>query len=464
MGGLFCARAMARAGHQVTIFEPDAPYDGPDADAAFLDWKRPGVAQLRQPHSARSLIPKLLKQHDPELLAEFLRAGMVEWPFHLLAIDDPEVPHDPELLALLGRRPTLEVPLRRAVERTPGVTFRRETVQGLMIGAAGDRHRVSGVVTAAGPERFDHVIASPGRRARLIEWLQAAGVPLPEEETSACGLTYYSRYFRFLPGAEIPRGAYPSGPSGSLPGVHYTMNRTDHNTFSFMLGVAPWRDEFKALRHNAVFVEFVGSLPGVSAWLDSGNCVALRSVEPFAGLMNKYRRFHDAAGPLVEDLYVVGDARFHTNPLYGWGMAMALHQSYLLRDVFAAETDARRRQQRFELELDAFAHSYFDATSQEDAARAALWRGERPAAERGEPGSYRYLLTTILPAVYKDQWIFRKVTRRLHLLDHPAEILRDEEVRRRAERINAGLDRSITEAELLGRVKAIAARQAATEH
>jgi hypothetical protein len=66
--------------------------------------------------------------------------------------------------------------------------------------------------------------------------------------------------------------------------------------------------------------------------------------------------------------------------------------------------------------------------------------------------------------VYKDQWIFRKVTRRLHLLDHPAGILRDEEVRRRAERINASLDRSITEAELLGRVKAIAARHAAIPH
>ena len=459
-GGLFCARALARAGREVTIFETDAPYAGESADDAFLNWQRPGVAQLRQPHAARSLIPKLLKQNDPELYAAIVAAGMVEWPFHLLSIEDPEVPHDPELHALLGRRPTLEVPLRRLVERMPNVRIVRQTVRQLLIVRSGARHRVDGVVTAEGAQPFELIVASPGRRSKLVEWLTAAGVPLPQEQTTECGITYYSRYFKFRPGVEIPRGPYPSGPSGSLPSVHYTMNRTDHDTFSFMLGVAPWRDEFRALRHNAVFSDFVASLPNVNTWLHPDKCTPLRSVEPFAGLVNRYRRYHDDSGPLVENLYVVGDSRFHTNPIYGWGMAMALHQSYLLRDAFSAEPDAWRRQVRFESQVDAFAHSYFEATSKEDAARAELWRGTRAADERGEPGTYRYFLTTVLPAVYRDQYIFRAVTRRMHLLDHPDAIHRDQELARRAERINASLDRSITEAQLLERVRAFAERHA----
>ena len=49
MSGMFTARALARLGHAVTIFESDAPYAGQDPDTAFQDWQRPGVAQLRQP-------------------------------------------------------------------------------------------------------------------------------------------------------------------------------------------------------------------------------------------------------------------------------------------------------------------------------------------------------------------------------------------------------------------------------
>lgn len=460
MCGLFSARALARAGHPCTVFETDPPFAGTDADAAFLDWRRPGVAQLRQPHSSRSLITKLLKQRDPELLAALVAAGMVEWRFHLLSIEDPEVPHDPELIGLLGRRPALETPLRRVVESTPGVTIVQRTVKDLLIEQTGRRHRVTGVMTDDGPLGFDQVLAVPGRRSKLADWLRAAGVPLPSEQVSECGITYYSRYFRFLPGVDVPHGPYPSGPSASLPGVHYTMNRTDHGTFSFMLGVAPWRDEFRALRHDAVFMDFVSSLPGVSTWLHPDKCVALRKVEPFAGLVNRYRRFSDADGPLVENLYIAGDARFHTNPINGWGMAFALQQSYMLADAFAAEPDPGRRVVRFDRELDRYARTYYEAAAQEDAARTELWKGERAAADRGEPGSYRYLLTTILPAVFKDQWIFRKVTRRLHLLDPPEEILNDQEVRARAERINASLDRSISEAMLLDRVRKLADRPA----
>lgn len=459
MGGLFAARALARTGHPVTIFEPDSAAPGENADDAFQQWTRPGVPQLRQPHAMRAIIRELLMRRDPELLGKILGNGLREWDFHLYGVGQEPIEHDPELVGMLGRRPTLEMTLRDTVERMPGVTFVKKSVKGLVVSDNGQR-RIKGLITSDDQEfLFDHVIEASGRRSRILDWLEQAGVGRPHEESLESGIIYYSRYFRFHPGVSMPRGPYPSGPSATLPCVHFTMNRTDLNTFSLMVCIAPWQAEFKELRHEQVFMSFVRALPGIAEWLDPAKSEPIWRVEPFGGLVNRYRRFAENGQPVLPGLYVVGDARFHTNPIYGWGVAFALHQSYVLADTFSAGGTMHERQVRFENEINAFARKYYEASVGEDTARIELWKGEKPDTDRGEPGSYRYFLTTIQPCAFKDQVIFRNVMRRIHLLDDPAAILGNTDVHERAERHIASRIKTHTREDMLG-----LARDAATSN
>lgn len=434
MGGLFAARALARLGHEVTIFEPDLPPAGADADDAFQSWQRPGVPQLRQPHAMRAIIRELLRQRDPDLLRRILDKGMKEWDFHLYGVGDEPIQHDPELIGMLGRRPTIEMATREMVAAMPNVKFVKTAIRDIATSVIDGERRVTGVVTAEQETiPCDYVIDSSGRRSRALEWVERAGFGKPHEEALESGIIYYSRYFRFNAGVSMPRGPYPSGPSATLPCVHYTMNRTDHGTFSLMVCIAPWQSEFKELRHEAIFMNFVRKLPGVAEWLDPAKSAPIWKVEPFGGLVNRYRRFTENGKPMAPGLFVIGDARFHTNPIYGWGVAFALHQSYTLADAFASNGTPTERQMKFEAGADEFARKYYETSVGEDTARIELWKGEKPDSDRGEPGTYRYFLTTIAPTAFKDQVIFRSVMRRLHLLDHPAAILADKDVALRAE-------------------------------
>lgn len=431
IGGLCVARVLARAGHDVTVFEPDAPATGMTPDEAFQEWVRPHIAQLRQPHSARSVIRKLMLDRDETLYRAVLEGGMVEWPFQLPDVESK--PHDPDLVGFLGRRPTFEKAIRGVVENTPGVRFIRDRVLRMEKDPA-DPRRIARVHTKKnGDFAFDAVVECSGRRSKILDWLDELGVPLVPETTQECGIIYFSRYFRFREGARIEESKYPSGPSANLSTLQYTMNRTDAGTFSLMLGVAPWEPLFTHLRDEEVFMSVVRSLPGTMAWLDPAKSEPIWRIESFGGLINKYRKFTRAGAPPFDNLFIMGDARFHTNPIFGWGMALAMRQAFMLADACAESGDMAARVRRFEAAADVFAQEHYKASAGEDVARMKYWKGE--LADPQEPGTYEYFVTQVQPAAFQDQTIFQAVTRRLHLLDAPNAILRNDEVNARAARI-----------------------------
>src|ERR1700753_2203673 len=96
VAGLFAARALARKGWPVTIIEPDERGSTADFDDTFDNWQRPGVPQLRQPHSVRSQARRLLLDRDPELAADIAGSGVLEWKYRLALPNMPLV-EDPDL-------------------------------------------------------------------------------------------------------------------------------------------------------------------------------------------------------------------------------------------------------------------------------------------------------------------------------------------------------------------------------
>ncbi|MFX7914544.1 hypothetical protein ABTK35_19935, partial [Acinetobacter baumannii] len=90
-------------------------------DAAFDEWKRPGVGQLRHSHAFLARLIAILRQHHPALLDQLKAAGCREvgladmLPPTLQGQYTPD-PGDAAMSILMSRRTTFELVTRAYVE------------------------------------------------------------------------------------------------------------------------------------------------------------------------------------------------------------------------------------------------------------------------------------------------------------------------------------------------------------
>lgn len=439
--GLFAARALALKGWQVTVFEPDAAGDVDDLERTFDEWQRPGVPQLRQPHTIRALARRLLLDRDPQLAADLLGCGAIEWPY-VLRRPDVERVEDPDLIGILARRTTAEPVIRARVERTPGVTFVRDYVNDLILENTEEGSRVTGLRLRDGSSLpFQCVIDASGRRTRLPEWLRKAGIEPPAVQSQPAGMIYYSRYFRFHPGAKAANmTGIRSGPAGVMPLMAFRSNMLDRATFSLALAVASWEPRFRVLKSDQIFNAYAGRIPSVAAWIDPAVSAPISKVRAFGDIFNTYWDFIRDQKPIVANLYALGDSRVHTSPYFGWGITLALKQAQLLADTFAGP-DNLERQVEFERAAADFCYPYYEAAAEEDAARSALWKGESlPQSDR-----YGFYTRVLNPAASRDPYVYREVYRRTNMLTHPHAIFDLPDIIERANRAMAsGPDKTLS--------------------
>jgi 2-polyprenyl-6-methoxyphenol hydroxylase-like FAD-dependent oxidoreductase len=333
--GLGTAMLLADDGHRVTLLErdPAPPPDG--SDAAWDTWARRGVNQFRLPHSFLGRYRALVDAELPRVSKAVEAAGGLR-ANPLLAIPEelrgPERPEDHDLEILTGRRPVVEMAMASVAEATAGLTVRRGVAVEAILTGAEVRTRVPhvvGVRTATGEElRADLVVDMSGRRSRLPQWLEDAGLPPGREEMEDSGFMYYGRHYRSADGS-LP---FALGPALQPLGTISTLTlAADNGTWSVVITASAKDKALLGLRDADRFEKLVRSLPLVAHWLDGepieDGVVTMTKIE------DRWRSLLVDGQPVVTGLVAVGDAWACSNPSFGRGASIGMLHGVVLRDT-----------------------------------------------------------------------------------------------------------------------------------
>jgi hypothetical protein len=152
-------------------------------------------------------------------------------------------------------------------------------------------------------------------------------------------------------------------------------------------------------------------------------------------LRNRLRRFVDREGPLATGFVAIGDASYHSNPIYGRGVACALVQAAILDEALERHPGdlravARHLDRRSEAEL----RPFWDAAASADR-RLAGGAGPFPLtnplgwlAGMAELAFGWFVDRGMVPAMRVDPVVFRGLMRVFNMLEPPERLISDPEV------------------------------------
>ena len=304
--GLFSAVALARRGHRVTVVDRDG---GPAADGS---WERRGVMQFHHPHGFRPQICAALEAEMPEVLDALTAAGAE------LVVLQGGNGRPAGAAGLRCRRAVFERVLRRFAEREPGVELVRGHIDDVL--RAGGR--AAGLAVDGRELAAELVINASGRSARLAADLRAPA------EGGDCGLSYVSRQYTLLPGAEPGPMNAPVGVIQTLNGYLVAVFLQDSRTFSALFMRPAGDKRFDVLRFAGAFEAAAQAVPALAGWVTPDRSRPITPVLPGGRLHNTYRGQLDPEGAVgLPGLLHVGDTVCTTNPSAGRGIAVGLRQA-----------------------------------------------------------------------------------------------------------------------------------------
>jgi 2-polyprenyl-6-methoxyphenol hydroxylase-like FAD-dependent oxidoreductase len=429
MAGLCVALALAPTGRRITLIDRDPPPPAGGAEAVFDGWERRGASQLRHSHAFLARLRKLIGDEHPELLAELREAGARELYFadglsEPIARNYVADPRDEEMAIIVSRRTTLEMVMRRHVERAENVTIRSETFARGLIGERGE----GGVLTARGltlesgeEVRGDLIIDAGGRASPMADWLEEAGAVVPQERED-CAILYYTRFYKLESGqGDPPRGRY--SPTGDLGYVKFGVFPADNGTFSITVAVPEVEEVLRAaVVRPEIFAAICRQLPGVAAWTDPTRSAPVSRVFAMGDLKSCWREMAPKGGPVALNLFCVGDSVVRTNPLYGRGCSFAAIEAHGLRDVLAETADPAERARLYSARVRADLRAFYEDMRDQDraAARRAL-HGLDPAyrAPWRARLARRFFEDGVAIALRQDVDMLRAAMRAFHMLEPP---------------------------------------------
>jgi 2-polyprenyl-6-methoxyphenol hydroxylase-like FAD-dependent oxidoreductase len=430
--GLAAARVLSDRGARVTILERDAEPEAADPASAFSSWQRKGAPQVRHSHAFLGRLRKLLREKYPDLLDGLLAAGateldMLSRPPLTLPPLTPE-PGDDDLVALGCRRTTFEWVVRHNVLARPGVTLVGGAQMRGLVASPAAPPLVTGVRYARdGAEHMlaaDLVIDASGRHSKAPAWLQAIGAGTPPEELEPSGIVYYTRFYRFRPGAvEPPRSAHPA--AADYNWVKYAIFPADGGVFSITFAIPLAFPRLKVLANVAAFEVMTRALPALAPWVDPAVSEPIgdpaHPVQAMGGLINRLRRFVVDGRPLARNFFVLGDAAYCTNPLYGRGCAQAfLHADLLGSALDAHPDDAGAAAVTLDAAARAAIEPFYRASILADREAVRKAEGRQPRRWTGRLRA-RYFDDGVAIATRCDPVVFRAFVRMFNMLETPEQ-------------------------------------------
>jgi 2-polyprenyl-6-methoxyphenol hydroxylase-like FAD-dependent oxidoreductase len=281
------------------------------------------------------------------------------------------------------------------------------------------------------------VVDALGRRSPIPAWLTALGAPAPRERSEDTGIFYYTRFYR------VRRGRRPAGGTGLVAGdlgwVKIAIFPGDGDTFSITVG-APVEDAgLKELADPQRFERFVSAFPQMAPWRARGVSVPINGKDTpvlvMGQLRNRRRRFVDAQGPLAPGLLVIGDAAYHSNPIYGRGCSQALVQVTLLDEALGRHpNDPVAAARLLDRLSETHIRPFWDAAVASDRRARGADRRATPTSALGyltvaaEQAFGWFLERGMLPATRVDPVVFRGLLRVFHMLEPPSALARDPEL------------------------------------
>jgi 2-polyprenyl-6-methoxyphenol hydroxylase-like FAD-dependent oxidoreductase len=437
IAGLGAALAFGGGTRRVTILDRDPPPPAGSAEDAFLHWERRGATQLRHSHAFLGRLTSLIRDRYPDLMAELLHEGTRLFGFEdgltpELLKDYRAAPGDDDMKLLFSRRTTLELILRRYAATLPGITFVTEAgVRGLVTRRENGKLVVDGLRVerngAVEEMRANVTVDATGRNTLFPEWLRAEGLTV-REESSPCGILYFTRHYKLRDGQdEPPRDSRAQG-GADLGYIKYGVFIADNRHFSVTVAVPEIETKLRtAIVRPDIFDAACMAMPGAARWVDPARAEPVSKVFSMGELHNVWRHYMMDGEPQVLNFFPLGDAAIRTNPLYGRGCSSGVVEAHLLRAALDASSDPVARAEKYEQDLKESIRPYFDSMVRLDLQAIRRAEHERDPSYRA---GYRARLAKsfaedgLMPAQRGDIEVSRAMSRIFHMLDDPSVFLK----------------------------------------
>ncbi len=433
IGGLCTALSLAPTGKQIILLERDQAPPGDDPDTAFLEWQRRGAGHVRQSHAFLARLRGIIKTHHPALLDELTSMGARELTFDMMLTEIQQEAYQPmaedaELTIITSRRTTLELAMRRYVERLENVTIK----PGFFVRKLLTRKKPDGIVEVYGVSGEDQdtpveltadiVVDASGKGGFTINQLVEEGARIREEQESA-GILYFTRHYRLLPGMEEPSRTENPPASGDLGYIKFGVFPGDNGCFSITISVPEVETELrKAIMNPDVFHAMTLQLPGLYPWTNESRSEPRGKVHGMGDLISRWRDMVTDETPATLNYFPLGDTLVRTNPLYGRGCSFAAVSAEMLRETLSVTDDPVKRQLEYHARLRRELRPYYITQRTQD--RSAIKRAEA-ALTPGYKASWRGKLLEsffddgVRIALRYDVDLLRQAMRGFHMLEHP---------------------------------------------